>query len=357
MRRPRHREKSTLIYKMLGLAALAGLSLAPILMDLSASPHIAPLIPVQLVTVTPPKAPPAAPKPLPAVPKPAPAVVVAVKPAASSKPPAKPHVERVALLPPPLRAEHIPVAPPKPPGKPVVKRPAKPLTKRPAKPPVKSPPRPRMVKKTLPRTVKKTPTATGALHTAPASAARQALAARKARAAALEKQAHRIAVAMAARRANAAHTTSAAPVKPPVKTAARPPAKPVHVAVQPSPTPAPPPVTPSIVTPTETPGRPAAEGTTAEYVPAEALFQPQPTVPDSLLVAPLHAVFRCRFVIHPDGSATVQMVRSTGRAILDKRALAAARRWRFEPARRDGKPVESSRMVEMTFSVRPAFGG
>lgn len=329
MRRPRHREKSTLIYKMLGLAALAGLGLVPILMEWGASQGVRPLIPVQLVTIAPPKAPPAVPHPLPAVPKPAvpkppPPVVVAVKPVVPPKPPAKPPVKRVALLPPPAKAIKVIVKPPvKPVAKPPVKVIVKPqAAKKPPKPIVKPPAKPIIKPTPKPRTVKKPPPTLAAQHAAHAAA----LAARKARADALEKQAHQIAVAMAARRAEAAGETDTAPGAP---------------------------TSPPMLAPPDTPeALPATPS--SEYLPAEAVFQPQPTVPDSLLVAPLHAVFRCRFVIHPNGSTTVQMLHSTGRAILDKRALAAARRWRFAPARRDGKPVESTRIVEMTFSVRPA---
>ncbi|MDQ2688631.1 MAG: TonB family protein [Armatimonadota bacterium] len=330
MLRPRHRQKSTLIYKTLGLAVLVGLALLPLLMEWGVSHHVLSLIPVQLITL----APPAAPKPLPVVPKPPPPVVVAVKPVA----PPKPRVERVALLPPPVKVRVKPPVKPvakpvikpvvKPQHKPVIKlviKPKpKPVIKSVVKPPVKpvasvkAPPKP-------PQTVKKPSPTIAALHAAHVAAARQVLAARRPRADALEKQAHQIAVAMAARRAETAGGAPDAPTLPPV------------------------------LAPSDTPEGISATPT-SEYVPAEAVFQSQPTVPDSLLVAPLHAVFRCRFVIHPNGSTTVQTLHSTGRPVLDKRALAAARRWRFSPARRDGKPVESTRIVEMTFNVRPAPG-
>ena len=322
MRRPRHREKSPLIYKMLGLAALAGLSMVPILIGLGTTRHVRSLVPVQLVTIAPPRPP---------------------APVVHTEQPISPRVEQVALISTPRpKTVLMPAAPPK--------------TSQ--KPPARSPSKRQVAKKPSPKPIVR--------HTAravpDASAAHRALAARKARADEREKHAHRLAVAMAARRAAAAHAASAAPAKAPVRTATKVPKKTVRVAARPSQISPNPPVTPPVLAPPDlmppdAPDPPPAAAPTSAYVPAEALFQPQPTVPDSLLVAPLHAVFRCRFLIHPDGMATVQTLRSTGRAILDRRALEAARRWRFQPARRDGKPVESVRTVEMTFNVRPVFDG
>ena len=46
-----------------------------------------------------------------------------------------------------------------------------------------------------------------------------------------------------------------------------------------------------------------------------------------------------------------RVVRSSGHAVLDSAAVAAARRWRFEPARLKGKPVESTLMLPFRFSL------
>lgn len=331
MRRPRHREKSNLLYKMLGIAALAGLSLAPILIGLGALKSVPPLIPVQLVTVTPPPPPVVPPKP----------AQNRSAPVPRSERPVRPRPERVALVPPShtkmVRAIGHQSAPP---------------------PTVKTPPKPAVA------------------HAVPDNnSERLAREVRKAKADRLEKQAHEIAVALAARRAkeaSAAHARLAAAHQAAI--AIKPPAKPTRVAVHPHPTPPKHPVQvasqsdgnsgpqthtpPTTLTPTEAnpPPQPpiVAPSVVSDYVPAEVVFQAQPTVPDRMLVAPLHAVFRCRFLIHADGSATVLPLVSTGHPELDRRALKAARQWRFRPARQGGKPVESRLNVAMTFNVRAA---
>lgn len=328
MRRPRHRVKSNLLPKMLVVATLAGLSLAPILIGMGALQHVRTLVPVQLVTIPP--SPPPTPKP----PSPPPAPVAPAPP---------PRPRRVALLPPDKKKPSIPAPHPAPAA---------------VKPPV--------VKKPTP---------------APKPAA--ALEARKARAEKLEKVAHALAVALAVRRAKEARVVPSrpTPASPPL-TAAKPPAKPARVAVRPPAppkrpappvrvatqpggdpegpqTPTPPETAPPPATPTPPEGAPppppvAPPKATPDYVPPEAVFRAKPTVPDRMLRGPLHAVFRCRFLIHPDGSAAVQPLVSTGRPDLDRRALTAARRWRFRPARRGGTPVESTMIIQMTFNVRLA---
>jgi protein TonB len=55
----------------------------------------------------------------------------------------------------------------------------------------------------------------------------------------------------------------------------------------------------------------------------------------------------------PDGGAgTVSVTRTSGVVSLDRAALEAVRRWRFRPARRDGRPVRSTVRVPVRFALK-----
>lgn len=51
-------------------------------------------------------------------------------------------------------------------------------------------------------------------------------------------------------------------------------------------------------------------------------------------------------------AAEVQIARSSGHAVLDRSAVAAVERWRFEPARRLGRPVEMWVQVPVRFALK-----
>jgi protein TonB len=105
---------------------------------------------------------------------------------------------------------------------------------------------------------------------------------------------------------------------------------------------------PKTVEPVQSPPAPPHEAVTVAAAP---LNQPQPALPDDLLESDLHATFRALFTVHPDGTASVKMLSSTGNAQLDRIALAAAQRWTFRPATVDGKPVESYLRLAVEFEV------
>jgi protein TonB len=59
---------------------------------------------------------------------------------------------------------------------------------------------------------------------------------------------------------------------------------------------------------------------------------------------------RLRVVVTEDGGVGgVTVIVSSGRAALDAAAVAAARTWRFLPARRDGAPIASAVLVWVSF--------
>jgi protein TonB len=52
-----------------------------------------------------------------------------------------------------------------------------------------------------------------------------------------------------------------------------------------------------------------------------------------------------RFVIADDGSFEASVRTSSGSSEVDELTLAAARRWRWKPALRDGQPISSSQII------------
>lgn len=108
----------------------------------------------------------------------------------------------------------------------------------------------------------------------------------------------------------------------------------------------PPPPPPPVVRPAPPPP-PAAPVVTA----AVPVSQPKPSIPDDLRDSDLTADFSALFTVHPDGTASVKMVSSTGNQTLDSLALDAAKRWTFRPATRGGQPVQSFLRLRIEFEV------
>lgn len=126
------------------------------------------------------------------------------------------------------------------------------------------------------------------------------------------------------------------------------PTAPVPLPVSPPPPPAaPPPPPPPAVRPVLPPPPPAAPVVTA----AVPVSQPKPSIPEDLQDGDLNTVFGALFTVHPDGTASVKTVSSTGNQALDSLALDAAKRWTFRPATRDGQPVQSFLRLRIEFSV------
>ncbi len=118
--------------------------------------------------------------------------------------------------------------------------------------------------------------------------------------------------------------------------------------------PSPPPPAPSLPPPpppAPRPVPPAPPPVPPVVTAAVPLTQPKPSIPDDLRDSDLSADFNALFTVHPDGSASVKMVSSTGNQMLDALALDAAKRWTFRPATRGGQPVESFLRLRVEFSV------
>jgi TonB family protein len=122
----------------------------------------------------------------------------------------------------------------------------------------------------------------------------------------------------------------------------------------PAPTPTPPPPTPTPTPapkPTPPPTPPAPAPTPDQAASVIAGSQVEPAIPDDLRGADLSREYRALFTVHPDGTADVKTISSTGNSELDAVALQAARQWKFHPATHNGQPVESYLRLYVDFQV------
>lgn len=92
------------------------------------------------------------------------------------------------------------------------------------------------------------------------------------------------------------------------------------------------------------------------YTPALAALaldqEPQPDIPEDLRGEPIDAVCVVNVTVNTDGTASdAQIAKSSGNNELDRAALNAARRWKFQPGTRNGQPVASSALLHFEFKV------
>lgn len=110
------------------------------------------------------------------------------------------------------------------------------------------------------------------------------------------------------------------------------------------PAPAAPPVSPPV------PAAPAAPVTIQSRA-AHTVSQPMPVIPDELRDEAMHERATARFHIAADGSVTVELVQPTQNPRLNRLLLEALRRWKFDPALQDGKPVPSTQDIVIRVQV------
>jgi outer membrane biosynthesis protein TonB len=85
---------------------------------------------------------------------------------------------------------------------------------------------------------------------------------------------------------------------------------------------------------------------------ARAIFQPMPSIPDSLRQHRLDAVAIVVFHVAPDGSATVELRAATDDPRLNQVLLEGFRRWRFFPALDHDRPIASTIELRVPIAVR-----
>jgi protein TonB len=85
---------------------------------------------------------------------------------------------------------------------------------------------------------------------------------------------------------------------------------------------------------------------------ARAIFQPMPSIPDSLRQHRIDAVAIVVFHVAPDGSATVELREATNDPRLNQVLIEGFRRWRFFPALDHDRPIASTIELRVPIVVR-----
>jgi periplasmic protein TonB len=156
-------------------------------------------------------------------------------------------------------------------------------------------------------------------------------------------EARLLAQQQAAQQAAQAAAQPAAPTTPPPEPEAPPPA--ARTAATP-PEPAPAPVT------TPTPPPPAAAAPSGESREARIVRQVQPTYPVDAARKRVEGWVELDFTIGSDGRVKdVSVSRAQPPRIFDREAMRALQQWTFEPALRDGSPVEQRSKRRMEFTL------
>ena len=134
-----------------------------------------------------------------------------------------------------------------------------------------------------------------------------------------------------------------------------------HVQPQPAPpvvheekAPAPAAVAPpeAIALPKAAPPAPAPASTMTGTTGAQAIIKPMPQIPDDLRQDALSTAAIARFHVAIDGTVTVELVKPTPNPRLNRVLLDTLKNWRFFPAMKDGKPVESTQELSIKVNVQ-----
>src|SRR5437867_8475334 len=85
--------------------------------------------------------------------------------------------------------------------------------------------------------------------------------------------------------------------------------------------------------------------------PPRPLYSPDPEYSEQARIQQLEGTCPLRATVGGDGAVYDVEVEHRLGGGLDEKAVEALRRWRFEPARKDGRPVAAEVHVEMTFRI------
>ncbi len=85
---------------------------------------------------------------------------------------------------------------------------------------------------------------------------------------------------------------------------------------------------------------------------AQAIVRPMPQIPDDLRQEALSTAATARFHVATDGTVTVELVKPTPNPRLNRLLLDTLKNWRFFPAMKDGKPVESTQEISIKVDVQ-----
>lgn len=88
---------------------------------------------------------------------------------------------------------------------------------------------------------------------------------------------------------------------------------------------------------------------------ASALNNPKPSYPPAALRQGIEGRVLVRVLVDANGQpAAVELAESSGSRLLDDAALETLRRWRFQPARRNGVAVAQEVRVPINFKLQSA---
>ncbi|HKT87843.1 MAG TPA: energy transducer TonB [Candidatus Sulfotelmatobacter sp.] len=84
----------------------------------------------------------------------------------------------------------------------------------------------------------------------------------------------------------------------------------------------------------------------------KAIYTPEPEYTDKARRKKINGVVLLSFVVAKDGTVRDPAVTRSLESSLDKQALDTVKKWRFEPATKDGQPVAVRIQAEMSFHIR-----
>jgi TonB family protein len=93
------------------------------------------------------------------------------------------------------------------------------------------------------------------------------------------------------------------------------------------------------------------EGVGKDITPPKAIYQPGPEYADRARKKKIQGIVMVSIVITAEGTVRDAKVTTSLDSDLDKKALEAVSKWRFQPATKDGKAVALRTVVEVNFRL------
>ena len=110
------------------------------------------------------------------------------------------------------------------------------------------------------------------------------------------------------------------------------------------------PAKPSPPKPVEAPQEKGSPG--GDVMGARVIYGPKPVIPEEFRDEDMNALVVARFHVAQDGSVKVELIVSTPNPDLNRSVLDTLSTWKFFPAMRDGKPVESVQDIRFRLVVQ-----
>ncbi len=88
-----------------------------------------------------------------------------------------------------------------------------------------------------------------------------------------------------------------------------------------------------------------------DITPPRAVYQPGPEYAERARKEKIQGIVMVSIVITPEGTVRDAKITTSLDKDLDKKALEAVSKWKFQPATKDGKPVALRTVVEVNFRL------